>query len=100
MENIQQTSPGEFETTVVITNELGLHARPAALVAKIAQQYPAEVALITTDREVDAKSILDILSLAAAKGTALTVRCKGQNAEDCIKSIASLVRLQFQEEST
>ncbi|MDL2210510.1 HPr family phosphocarrier protein [Desulfovibrio sp. OttesenSCG-928-O18] len=99
MESIQQTAPGEFEATVVITNELGLHARPAALVAEIAQQYSAEVALLAAGREVDAKSILDILSLAAIKGTTLTIRCKGQGAEDCTKSIANLVRLQFQEES-
>lgn len=96
-ENILQTAPGEFETTAVITNELGLHARPAALVAELAQQYAAEAALIAGGKEADAKSILDILSLAAVRGTALTIRCKGRDAEDCITSIADLVRLQFRD---
>ena len=99
VESVQQIAPGEYEATVVITNELGLHARPAALVAKTAQQFAADVTLSADDRHVDAKSILDILSLAAGKGTALTLRGKGDDAEDCIKTIASLVRVQFQEES-
>lgn len=98
MNAIQNIAPEEFETTVVITNDLGLHARPAALVAQTAQKYTADVALIASDRRVDAKSILDILSLAASKGTTLTVRGKGKDAEDCIRTIAGLVRVQFQEE--
>lgn len=97
MDDLQQTAPGEYETTVVITNELGLHARPAALVAKTAQQFSAEITLVTESRRVDAKSILDILSLAAGKGTALTVQGKGEDAPDCIKSIVELVRVQFHE---
>lgn len=99
MDIVQQIAPGEYEATVVITNELGLHARPAALVARTAQQFAADVTLCADDRRVDAKSILDILSLAAGKGTSLTVRCKGDDAEDCIKTIADLVRVQFQGES-
>lgn len=94
-----QTSPEEYETTVVITNELGLHARPAALLAQTAQRFRADVSLIADSRQVDAKSILDILSLAAGKGTALTVRGKGNDAVDCVKSIADLVRIQFNEGS-
>ncbi len=78
---------------------LGLHARPAALVARTAQQFTANVRLEADNRHVDAKSILDILSLAARKGTTLTVRGKGDDAENCLKSIARLARVQFQEES-
>ena len=99
LDTIQQLASGEYETTVIITNELGLHARPAALVARTAQQFAANVTLEADHKQVDAKSILDILSLAAGKGTALTVRGKGDDAEDCIKTIAGLVRVQFQEES-
>lgn len=99
MNTIQEIAPGEYEVTVVITNDLGLHARPAALVAKTAQQFASEITLTADNRQVDAKSILDILSLAAGKGTTLTVRGKGHDAENCIKSIADLVRIQFHEES-
>lgn len=94
---IRNTAPDEYEATVVIMNELGMHARPAALVAQTAQLYAAEISLIAEDRQVDAKSILDILSLAAVKGTTLTVRGKGNDAKDGIKNIADLVRGQFQE---
>lgn len=94
---IRNTAPNEYEATVVIMNELGMHARPAALVAQTAQQYAAEILLITENRQVDAKSILDILSLAAGKGTTITVRGKGNDAMDCIKSITDLVRGQFHE---
>lgn len=99
MNTIQEIAPEEYETTVVITNELGLHARPAALVAKTAQNFSAEITLAADNRHVDAKSILDILSLAAGKGTSLTIRGKGHDAEDCIRSIADLFRVQFHEES-
>lgn len=98
--DIRNTAPGEYETTVVIMNEFGMHARPAALVAQTAQKFTAEITLIAADRQVDAKSILDILSLAAVKGTTLTVRGKGADAQDGIKSIADLVRGQFHEGTT
>lgn len=99
MNTTNYLAPDEYETTVLITNELGLHARPAAQVAQVAQKFSADVALITADRQVDAKSILGILSLAAGKGTTLTVRGKGDDAEDCVKTIAGLVRIQFLKES-
>ena len=99
VDTLQQIAPEEYQTTVIITNDLGLHARPAALVAKTAQQFAAQVTLSVDDRLVDAKSILDILSLAAVKGTTLTVHGKGHDAADCIKTIAELVRIQFHEGS-
>lgn len=99
MDTLHQCAPGECAITVTITNELGLHARPAALVAGTAQQFEADVVLETDDRHIDAKSILDILSLAAGKGTSLTIRGTGEDAEDCVNAIAALVRTQFQEES-
>ena len=99
MTTIHPLASDEYETTVVITNDLGMHARPAALVAQAAQQFSADVALIAADRRVDAKSILDILSLAAGKGTTLVVRGRGKDAEECVNAIAGLVRVQFQEES-
>lgn len=99
VDTIRQSAPGEYETTVTVTNELGLHARPAALLARTAQEFTANVTLEADNRQVDAKSILDILSLAACKGTALIVRGKGGDAQECVRSIAQLVRVQFQEES-
>ena len=99
MDSIREITPGEYEATVIITNDFGLHARPAALVAKTAQRFSADITLAIDTRQVDAKSILDILSLAAGKGTSLVVRGKGPDAEPCIRIITDLMRGQFQEES-
>ena len=95
--DIREASPGEFEASVLVSNELGIHARPAALVAKTAQQYSAQVLLHAAGQKVDAKSILDILSLAACKGTHLTIRSRGSDAKACVTAILDLVRKQFEE---
>ncbi len=101
MHDIRETAPGEFETRVTITSDLGMHARPAALVARTAQNYIAELRLAVQgqeqNQEVDAKSILDILSLAAVKGTSLVIRGRGNDARDGITAIAALVLAQFRE---
>lgn len=99
MNEIQEIAPQEYEVTVVISNDLGLHARPAAMVAKAAQKYCSDVHFIVSGQKADAKSIVDILSLAASKGTALKLHGKGADAKNCIEEIANLVRLQFMEES-
>ncbi len=101
MHDIQETAPGEFETRVTIANEMGMHARPAALVARTAQNFLSELRLVVQNsgqpQDVDAKSILDILSLAAIKGTVLTVRGKGPDAKNGVLAIAALVLAQFKE---
>jgi len=99
VDTVQQIAPNEYETTIIITNELGLHARPAALVARTAQQFASEVTLNLDTKHVDAKSILDVLSLAAGKGTPLVIRGKGEDAEECLKALADLIRVQFHEGS-
>jgi phosphocarrier protein len=68
------------EKTLVIRDKLGLHARPAARLAQAAQQFQSEITLANGDRMVNAKSILDILSLAAGHGTPLILRCTGDDA--------------------
>ncbi|MDL2267538.1 HPr family phosphocarrier protein [Desulfovibrio sp. OttesenSCG-928-G15] len=78
----------QVERTIVIANELGLHARPAGKLAQAAQQFSAEVQLEYDDMTVDAKSILDILTLAAGRGANLTLRCAGKDAEQAAESIA------------
>lgn len=80
----------EAETTVVVRDELGLHARPAARIAQAAQEFQSQITISYDDMTVDAKSILDILSLAAARGTPLTLRCKGQDAHAAAKTLEQL----------
>ena len=73
------STPG-VESTIFIKSEFGLHARPAARLAQAAQQFDARITLEYEGTTVDAKSILDILSLAAGKGAFLTLRCQGEDA--------------------
>lgn len=83
-------SPGSVEAIIRINDELGLHARPAAKLAQTAQQFEADIKLQSADGEADAKSILEILTLAATRGTQLTLRCKGPDATEAIEAISTL----------
>ena len=76
--------------TVFVHNELGLHARPAAKLAQAAQQYQSRITLEYDDMVADAKSILDILSLAAGRGASLTLRCSGEDAGKAAENIEAL----------
>jgi phosphocarrier protein HPr len=67
------SSPKALSREVIVVNELGLHARSAAQLAKLAQECKSGVWLQRDDERVDATSIMDILSLACAKGTRATV---------------------------
>jgi phosphocarrier protein len=85
----EKISPG-VEKTLVIRDELGLHARPAAKLAQAAQQFQATITLEHGDMVVDAKSILDILSLAAEHGTSLVLRCTGDDACSAAEKLEEL----------
>ncbi|MDL2216437.1 HPr family phosphocarrier protein [Desulfovibrio sp. OttesenSCG-928-M14] len=78
---------GTVERIVFVRDELGLHARPAAKLAEAAQQYSARITLSHEDMTVDAKSILDILSLAAGRGASLVLRCEGDDADRAASSL-------------
>lgn len=68
------------EANVVITCPLGLHARPAAKLVKLAQDFPCTITLLTEHTTADAQSILDILTLSASCGSTVTVQCDGEKA--------------------
>ncbi len=74
-----------------IVNDLGLHARAASKFVRVANDFDAEVWLGHAGREVNGKSILGVLMLAAAKGTAVTVRCEGNQAAEAYEALAKLV---------
>ncbi|BFR49280.1 HPr family phosphocarrier protein [Nitratidesulfovibrio sp. HK-II] len=97
LEPIEETQEG-LTVTVCVANDQGLHARPAARLAQEAQKFGAEIFLAMDGMEVDAKSILDILSLAAAKGTCLTLRGVGADARHALEHLSALFRNRFREE--
>jgi phosphocarrier protein len=85
------------ERTVTIVNRQGLHARPAAEIVKIASKYQAEVTLVRDDLEVNGKSIMGVMMLAAECGATIVLRAAGPDAEQAVEALASLVATKFGE---
>ena len=85
------------ERTVELTNKMGLHARPSTQIATTASRYAAEVQIGKDDTVVDAKSVLDLLMLAAECGSRLTISAQGPDAAEAVESIVNLVEGRFGE---
>jgi phosphocarrier protein HPr len=82
---------------VRITNKLGLHARAAAKLVHTANAFTSEVFIGGDQEEVNAKSILGLLTLAASKGTSLTVRADGPDEADAVRALVLLFEDKFGE---
>jgi phosphocarrier protein len=87
------------EREVEIVNKLGLHARAAAKLVHTAGAYQSRVMVSKDGEEVDAKSILGVLLLAAAQGTTITIRCDGKDEEAALQAVTGLIANRFDEES-
>jgi phosphocarrier protein HPr len=79
------------EQDVIVTNEVGLHARPAAEFAKKAASFSCEVKAIKGGEEGNAKSILSVLKLDVREGDTITVRTEGDGADDALVEIVNFV---------
>ena len=90
--------PTRVEATV--DNPLGLHARPAMLLAQKAAEFSSEITIGRQDREdaVDAKSIMHLLMLAATQGTTLEITAEGPDEAEAAHALAELVRTRFEED--
>ena len=90
----------EAESLLEVRNKYGLHARASTRLAQLAQKYRSSIAIARSDggQEVDAKSILGILTLGAERGMALRVRISGDDAEAAMKAVIELFRKNFDEE--
>jgi len=84
--------------TYTIRNRLGLHARAAALLVKTANRFSSEVTLEKDGVEVNGKSIMGILMLAASKGSRITLRIEGKDAAQAIQTLGKLIENKFGEE--
>ena len=82
-----------------IVNALGLHARAAAQLVKIANRYRCDAQLTCEGQAVNAKSIMGVLMLAAAQGMRVTLSCEGEGARRCVDEITELVKNRFGEPS-
>lgn len=88
-----------ISTEVTIVNKLGLHARAAARFVQLAGRYRAKVRVARDGRQVDGKSIMGILLLAAARGAVITISADGIDEADALSSLTALVKTGFGEET-
>lgn len=86
------------EADFKIVNRLGLHARAAAQLVQTANRFRSDITVRKEGEEVNAKSIMGILMLAAAKGTQVRVITRGEDEEDAIKAIGQLINDGFGED--
>lgn len=86
-----------IERTVTIANKNGLHARPAAEIVKTAAKFKADILLVRDDLEVNGKSIMGVMMLAAEFGSELLLRADGPDAEEAVGAIAKLIESKFGE---
>ena len=87
----------ELLKEVTVLNDLGLHARPAAMIAKLALKAESNVWLIKNGEEVDASSIIDILSLSGTKDSRITLRVDSPSDSEILEQISALFEIGFEE---
>ena len=83
-------------TSVVIRHSQGLHARPALLIARRANQFVSRIELIKGHVRADAKSVLHVMTLAAESGTCLKIEAEGPDAEGAVAALAELIGGDFE----
>lgn len=87
------SAAGEF----TISNELGLHFRAAAMVVRTAARFESRITVANGSAEALATSVLDLLTLAATRGTNLVVRAEGPDAEAAVEALGALINRHFAE---
>ncbi|MFH1784617.1 MAG: HPr family phosphocarrier protein [bacterium] len=76
---------------MIVKNEQGLHARPAALFVQIANKYESEIIVEKDNQEVNGKSIMGLMTLAAEKGSLIRLRIKGYDAKEAMKELERII---------
>ena len=85
------------ERSVLIVNKNGLHARPAAEIVKLAAKFQSEITVVKDDLDVNGKSIMGVMMLAAEHGSSITFRAEGPDAEQALDALTTLVNNKFGE---
>ncbi len=88
----------KIEKEVTIVNRLGMHARPAAMFVRIASRFRAEVWVEKEGEEINGKSIMGLMMLAAGQGSKLRIRCEGSDAAEAMQELEALVAAKFSED--
>ena len=91
--------PGQrIEKEIMVINRLGLHARPAAMFVRIASRYRSEIWVEKEGEQINGKSIMGLMMLAAGQGSTLHIRCEGPDADKAIKELEDLIKTKFNED--
>ena len=85
------------ERSVQILNKNGLHARPAAEIVKISGKFQSEITLVRDGMEVNGKSIMGVMMLAAGKGSSVLIEAEGADAEAALRALQELIANKFGE---
>jgi phosphocarrier protein len=88
----------KIEKEITIVNRLGLHARPAAMFVRIASRYRSEVWVEKEGEQINGKSIMGLMMLAAGQGSKLTIRCEGPDADKVLEELEELIQKKFNED--
>ena len=84
-------------TEIEIINKLGLHARASAKLSHLAAQYPCEILLSRNGRQINAKSIMGVMMLAAGMGSKVTLETVGDQADEAMTALTELINNRFGE---
>lgn len=86
-----------LQQDALIINKLGLHARASAKLTQLASQYPCEVWLTRNGRRINAKSIMGVMMLAAAKGVTIAIETSGEKEQEAMTALLALINDYFGE---
>jgi len=85
------------EREVEISNEVGVHVRPASMLVEIASKFESEIWIEKNGQEANGKSIMSLLLLSAEKGSKIKIKAEGPDAEEAVKALVSIVEKKFGE---
>jgi len=94
---VRQNGNGPVTISLTVQNELGIHARPAQHIVKLASRYKAEFFLEKDGNRVNGKSIMGVLMLAAEQGSVVKLSADGEGAEDLLRDLEALFAAKFHE---
>ena len=88
----------KIEKEITVINRLGLHARPAAIFVRIASRYRSEIWVEKEGEQINGKSIMGLMMLAAGQGSKLLIRCEGPDADKAMQDLEDLINRRFDED--
>ena len=98
MEKSDTQPAGTHVKELLVQNKMGIHARPAAMIVRVTNKFKSEVFVEKDEEQVNGKSIMGLMMLAAGHGSKLLVTCDGPDAEKALQEVETLIAGKFNEE--